>query len=242
MEYPKWKIPGPLSHVLPPLLYELSVSHLWVFCHIQLNLILTSEKAMAPHSSTLAWEIPWTEEPGRLQSMGSRRVGQDWAASLSLFTFKHWRGKWQPTPVCLPGESQGREPGGPLSMGSHRVGHDWRDLAAILTYMLPQSSLEIFSQILYVCPFPWHPTSGNLFSGDNYTNLKWPIEWRFIRMLFIISKNWWWYGVGVVQTRSLNTHTHNQSIDVYRVWEMFEECLRIFFTANAIWKALKNTL
>lgn len=150
MEYPKWKIPGPLSHVLPPLLYELSVSHLWVFCHIQLNLILT--------------------------------------------------------------------------------------------YMLPQSSLEIFSQILYVCPFPWHPTSGNLFSGDNYTNLKWPIEWRFIRMLFIISKNWWWYGVGVVQTRSLNTHTHNQSIDVYRVWEMFEECLRIFFTTNAIWKALKNTL
>ena len=37
------------------------------------------EKAMAPHSSTLAWEIPWAEEPGRLQSMGSRRVGHDWA-------------------------------------------------------------------------------------------------------------------------------------------------------------------
>ena len=39
--------------------------------------IALSEKAMAPHSSTLAWKIPWTEEPGRLQSMGSRRVGQD---------------------------------------------------------------------------------------------------------------------------------------------------------------------
>ena len=38
---------------------------------------LTSEKAMAPHSSTLAWKIPWTEEPGALQSMGSRRVGHD---------------------------------------------------------------------------------------------------------------------------------------------------------------------
>ena len=36
------------------------------------------EKAMAPHSSTLAWKIPWTEEPGRLQSMGSPRVGHDW--------------------------------------------------------------------------------------------------------------------------------------------------------------------
>ena len=62
---------------------------------------------MAPHSSTLAWKIPWTEEPGRLPSMGSLRVGHDEANSLSLFTFMHWRRKWQPTPVFLPGESQG---------------------------------------------------------------------------------------------------------------------------------------
>ena len=62
---------------------------------------------MAPHSSTLAWKIPWTEEPGGLLSMGSRRVGHDWATSLSIFTFMHWRRKWQPTPVFLPGESQG---------------------------------------------------------------------------------------------------------------------------------------
>ena len=52
---------------------------------------LCSEKAMAPHSSTLAWKIPWAEEPGRLQSMGSLWVGHDWATSLSLFTFMHWR-------------------------------------------------------------------------------------------------------------------------------------------------------
>ena len=51
------------------------------------------EKAMALHSITLAWKIPWTEEPGNLQSMGSRRVGHDWATSLSLFTFMHWRRK-----------------------------------------------------------------------------------------------------------------------------------------------------
>ena len=55
--------------------------------------------------------IPWGKwifiEPGRLQSMGSLRVGHDWVTSLSLFTFKHWRRKWQPTPVFLPGESQG---------------------------------------------------------------------------------------------------------------------------------------
>ena len=66
------------------------------------------DKAMAPHSSTIAKKIPWTEEPGRLQSMGSLRVGHDWATSLSLFTFMHWRRKWQPTPVFMPGEFQGR--------------------------------------------------------------------------------------------------------------------------------------
>ena len=66
------------------------------------------EKAMAPHSSTLAWKIPWTEEPGRLQSMGSQGVGHDWWTSLSLFTFMHWRRKWQPTPVFLPGKSHGQ--------------------------------------------------------------------------------------------------------------------------------------
>ena len=66
------------------------------------------EKAMAPHSSTLAWKIPWTEEPGRVQSTGSLGVRHDRATSLSLFTFMHWRRKWQPTPVFLPGESQGR--------------------------------------------------------------------------------------------------------------------------------------
>ena len=53
-------------------------------------------------------KIPWAEEPGKLQSMGSLRVGHDWVTSLSLFTFMHWRRKWQPTPVLLPGESQGQ--------------------------------------------------------------------------------------------------------------------------------------
>ena len=68
---------------------------------------IVPEKAMALYSSTLAWTIPWMEEPGGLQSMGSLRVGHDWVTSLSLFTFMHRRRKWQPTPVFLPGESQG---------------------------------------------------------------------------------------------------------------------------------------
>ena len=58
---------------------------------------------MAPHSSTVAWKIPWMEEPGRLQSMGSLSQTR-----LSDFTFTHWRRKWQPTPVFVPGESHGR--------------------------------------------------------------------------------------------------------------------------------------
>ena len=62
---------------------------------------------MATHSSTLAWKIPWTEKPGRLHSMGSLRVWHGWATSLSLFTFMHWRRKWQLTPVFLPRESHG---------------------------------------------------------------------------------------------------------------------------------------
>ena len=86
------------------------------------------EKAMAPHSSTLAWKIPWTEEPGRLQSMGSHRVGHNWATSLSLVTSTHWRRKWQPTPVFLPGESQGW---GSL-VGCHPWGHTESDMTGAI--------------------------------------------------------------------------------------------------------------
>ena len=91
-----------------------------------------------PLSSTLAWKIPWTEEPGRLQSMGSLRVRHDWVTSLWLVTFMHWRRKWQPTPVFLPGESQGD--GGPPK-GSHRVRHDWSDSSS------SSSSRHLFKKI-----------------------------------------------------------------------------------------------
>ena len=85
---------------------------------------------MATHSSILAWKLPWTEEPGRLQSMGSLRVRHDWATSLSLFTFMYWRRKWQPTPVFLPGESQGQGSLVGCRLRGRRVRHDWSDLAA----------------------------------------------------------------------------------------------------------------
>ena len=98
----------------------------------KLNIILGQfrEKAMAPHSSTLAWKIPWTEEPGKLRSMGSQRVGH----LLSDFTFTfpfHALEKEMATHSSvlawrIPGTG---EPGGLPSRGSHRARHDWSDLA-----------------------------------------------------------------------------------------------------------------
>jgi len=110
----EWKSYNPrfmiISHVIlgTPLPYLCLIFSLYIWCmYNNTYLRVIREKAMATHSSTLAWKIPWVAEPGRLQSMGSLRVGHGWATSLSLFTFMHWRRKWQPTPVLLPGESQG---------------------------------------------------------------------------------------------------------------------------------------
>ena len=99
------------------------------------------EKELATLSSILAGGIPWTEEPGRLQFMGSWRVGHGWATSLSLFIFMHWRRKWQPTPMSLPGES--------------RDGGAW--WAAI--YGVAQSRTRLkrlsSSSAIYVCKWGW---------------------------------------------------------------------------------------
>ena len=93
---------------------------------------LVTEKVMALHSSTLAWKIPWMEEPDRLQSMASRRVRHNWATSLSLFTFMHWRRKWQATHSSvlawrIPGMG---EPVGLPSMGRTESDTNWSNLAA----------------------------------------------------------------------------------------------------------------
>ena len=106
------------------------------------------EKVMAPYSSTLAWKIPWMEEPGRLQSVGSRRVGHDWATSLSLFTFMHWKRKWQPTPVFLPGKSQGW---GSLVAAIYGVAQSRTRLKQL------SSSSSSISEPVYTCPtLPLH--------------------------------------------------------------------------------------
>ena len=79
-------------------------SYFW----INVNSWFYLEKAMAPHSSTLAWKIPQTEEPGRLQSVGSLRVGHNWATSLSLFTLCIGEGNGNPLQCsCLENPRDG---------------------------------------------------------------------------------------------------------------------------------------
>ena len=114
--YPSLLNLPPIFHPIPALqivtVYQLKLPESYSKCPQAICFTYGSvcfpEKATASHSSTLAWKIPWTEEPDGLQSMGLLRVGHDWVTSLSLFTFMRWRRKWQPTPVFLPGESQGR--------------------------------------------------------------------------------------------------------------------------------------
>ena len=106
---------------------------------------------MAPHSSTLAWKIPWMEEPGRPQSMGSLRVGHDWATSLWLFTFLHWRRQWQPTPAFLPGEPQGR---GSL-VGCRLWGRTESDPTAATQQQLWYSTQALFRTKVSIPHLPW---------------------------------------------------------------------------------------
>ena len=148
--YDNWHVSMPFSYIILPSpspteskrLFYTSVS-LLLFCiqgyrchlskfHIYALVYCIREKAMATHSSTLAWKIPWVEESGRLQSMGSWRVGHDWVTSLSCVgeemathsSVLSWR---------IPGTGQ---PDGLLSMGPQRVGHNWRDLASVAAYCI----------------------------------------------------------------------------------------------------------
>ena len=136
------------------------------------------EKAMATHSSTLAWNISWTEEPGRLQSMGSWKVVHGWATSLSLFTFMHWRRKWQPTLVFLLGESQGRQGLGLSSMGSHRVGQQQQQQHVKLGFYTLHLNDFIVCQ-LYVFEVLLSVSYSGIFSHFLFIEIKTLIGHRF---------------------------------------------------------------
>ena len=99
-----------------------------------------SEKTMAPHSSTLAWKIPWTEEPGRLQSTRLLRVGHDWVTSLSLFTFMLGEGNGNPLQCsCL----ENPRDGGSWWAAIYGVSQSWTRLKRL------SSSSSIFSESLF---------------------------------------------------------------------------------------------
>ena len=104
---------------------------------------------MAPHSSTLPWKIPWTEEPRRLLSMGSLWVRHDWATSLTLFTFMHWRRTWQPTPTSLPGKLQER---GTWWAAVYGVAQSWTRLKwqLLLQQQQPSRGLHMSIWTLYM--------------------------------------------------------------------------------------------
>ena len=109
------------------------------------------------HSSTLAWKIPWTEGPGGLQSMGSLGVGHDWATSLYFFTFMHWRRKRQPTPVFLPGESQGR---GAWWAAVYGVTQSWTQLKRLSSSNFIHEGSTFMTSYLPEAPLPNTVTFG----------------------------------------------------------------------------------
>ena len=140
-----------LSWILTPLLFNFGPGCLcW------------RQKAMATHSSTLAWRIPWTEESGRLQSMGLLSQTR-----LSDFTFtfhfhaleKEMATRSRILAWRIPGTG---EPGGLPSMGLHRVGHDWCDLAAAAAYVW------ILSLSLPICRPLWR----SLTSMSQFPHLR----------------------------------------------------------------------
>ena len=104
---------------------------------------------MAPHSSTLAWKIPWMEEPGGLQSMGSLRVGYDWSDFPFTFHFHALEKEMATHSSVLAWRIPGMgEPGGLPSMGSPRVGHDWSDLAAAVQEVCLFSPIYLFVLVI----------------------------------------------------------------------------------------------
>ena len=137
----------------------------WLWCSL--------EKAMAPHSSTLAWKIPWMEEPGELQSMGSLRVRHDWATSLSLHfhalekeTATHsstlaWR---------IPGTE---EPGGLQSMGLWRVRHDWVTSLPLHFHALEKEMATHSSVLAWRIPGTGEPGGLPSMGSQSRTQLKW---------------------------------------------------------------------
>ena len=139
------------------------------------------EKAMAPHSSTLAWRIPWMEEPGRLQSVGS--LSQTRLSDFTLTFHFHALEKEMAThssvlALRIPGMG---EPGGLPSMGSHRVRHDWSDLAAAAVYVC-----VCVCVCVYVCMYIY---SGNSLTDQDIEH-SYPTKFLHVPPPSTLGKHW----------------------------------------------------
>ena len=135
-----------------------------------------------------------------LQSTGSQRVGHDWETSLSLFTFMHWRRKWHPTPVFLPGESLGRETWWAAICGVAQSQTRLKQLSSSSkrkhTLITPASGQVINSFCIY-----WSVTTGlliiNCWSPNTWMmGLLW-LYLPFLCFMWVSRKLGWW-----VQTRT----------------------------------------
>ena len=145
---------------------------------------------MTPHSSTLAWKIPWTEEDGGLQCMGSLRVRHDWATALSLFTFMHWRRKWQPRDggawwAAVYGVGQSRTRLKRLSsssscwaLGKPLPTRDWS-----LLYTIRDGFLNYA---------PWSPVRGGELVGNPDTHAQ--FKYSRTSLIFFIEIGLWDFG------------------------------------------------
>ena len=147
---------------------------------------------MAPHSSTLAWKIPWVEKPGRLQSMGSLRVGHDFTFT---FTFHfHELEKEMATHSSVPAWRipVTVEPGGLPSNGSHRVGHYWSDLAAAAAVISVAGRLFMFLWAIcwFFFFFFWEMCIQVLFPFLNWILFCWVVGVLYVFWIVILSYIW----------------------------------------------------
>ena len=148
---------------------------------ILVPLAIIPEKAMATHSSTLAWKIPWTEEPGGLQSMGSWRVGTQLRDFPFTYHFHALEKEMATHSSVLAWRIPGTgEPGGLPSMGSHRVRYDWSDLAAVAAAAIIPVRVRIWN--IHVKQ-PWELYEVTLLY--DFINLVSPLWMRLPTSLFL---------------------------------------------------------